>query len=112
MATLTLTGAMDTLAFDAYLVRMLRPQLRRGDVVVLDNLNVHKASQVEFVFGGALGVRNFFFQFGGHAGRWQDLGRGFIIGDLVPAGTAPAAPIERRYTIRPSAGVSYRLPLP
>jgi transposase len=49
LATMTLTGAVDTLAFDAYLTRLLGPQLRRGDVVVLDNLNVHKASQVEQV---------------------------------------------------------------
>jgi transposase len=49
LATMTLTGAVDTLAFDAYLTRMLRPRLRKGDVVVLDNLNVHKASQVEQV---------------------------------------------------------------
>jgi len=46
LAVMTLTGAVDTLAFDAYLTRMLKPQLRRGDVVVLDNLNVHKASRV------------------------------------------------------------------
>ncbi|MCA1621648.1 MAG: transposase [Acidobacteria bacterium] len=45
-ATMTLTGAVDTLAFDAYLERALRPRLRRGDVLVLDNLNVHKASRV------------------------------------------------------------------
>ncbi len=49
VATMTLTGAVDTLAFDAYLVRMLRPRLRKGDVLVLDNLNVHKSSQVETV---------------------------------------------------------------
>jgi hypothetical protein len=49
MAVMTLTGAVDTLAFDAYLWRVLAPRLRRGDVVVLDNLNVHKASQVERV---------------------------------------------------------------
>jgi transposase len=46
---MTLTGAVDTLAFDAYLARVLAPQLRKGDVVVLDNLGVHKASQVEEV---------------------------------------------------------------
>jgi transposase len=46
LAMMTLTGAVDTLAFDAYLSRVLGPRLRRGDVVVLDNLNVHKASQV------------------------------------------------------------------
>jgi transposase len=49
LATMTLTGAVDTLAFDAYLERVLAPRLRKGDVVVLDNLNVHKASRVEEV---------------------------------------------------------------
>jgi hypothetical protein len=42
IAVMTLTGAVDTLAFDAYLLRVLGPRLRKGDVVVLDNLNVHK----------------------------------------------------------------------
>jgi transposase len=49
VATMTLTGAVDTLAFDAYLARILCPRLRKGDVLVLDNLNVHTASQVEQV---------------------------------------------------------------
>ena len=51
IAVMTLTGAVDTLAFDAYLSRVLAPRLRKGDVVVLDNLNVHKASQIEEVAG-------------------------------------------------------------
>ena len=49
LATMMLTGAVDTLAFDAYLERALAPRLRKGDAVVLDNLNVHKASRVEEV---------------------------------------------------------------
>src|SRR5215218_112101 len=49
LAVMTLTGAVDTLAFDAYLARVLAPRLRKGDVLVLDNLNVHKASQVQEV---------------------------------------------------------------
>ena len=49
LAAMTLTGAVDTLAFDAYLERVLGPRLRKGDVVVLDNLGVHKASRVERV---------------------------------------------------------------
>jgi DDE superfamily endonuclease len=52
LAAMTLTGAVDTLALDAYLVRVLGPCLCRGDVIVLDNLNVHKASQVERVAKG------------------------------------------------------------
>ncbi len=48
-AVMTLVGAVDTSAFDAYLLRVLAPRLRKGDVVVLDNLNVHKASRAEEV---------------------------------------------------------------
>ena len=51
IATMTVEGAVDTLAFDAYLNEVLRPELQTGDVVILDNLNVHKASQVERVAG-------------------------------------------------------------
>jgi transposase len=49
LATMTVTGAVDTLCFDAYVERLLRPCLRRGDVVVLDNLGAHKASCLEQV---------------------------------------------------------------
>jgi transposase len=52
IAVMTLTGAVDMPAFDAYLTRVLGPRLRRGDVIVLDNLNVHKASQVTEVAAG------------------------------------------------------------
>lgn len=49
IAPMTIGGAVDTLAFDAYLDRVLKPCLRRGDLLVLDNLGVHKASRVEQV---------------------------------------------------------------
>lgn len=49
IATMTLEGAVDTLAFNAYLNEVLAPKLKPGDVVILDNLNVHKASRVEQV---------------------------------------------------------------
>jgi transposase len=49
VATLTVEGAVDTLCFDAYLDRVLGPRLRRGDVIVLDNLGAHRASRVEEV---------------------------------------------------------------
>lgn len=47
ISTLSLSGAVDTLCFDAYVARMLVPQVRRGDIVLLDNLRVHQASAVE-----------------------------------------------------------------
>ena len=49
VATMSLEGAVDTLAFDAYISEVLRPKLKSGDVVILDNLNVHKASHIEQV---------------------------------------------------------------
>jgi transposase len=47
LAPLSLEGAVDAVAFDAYVSRMLVSQLRPKDVVLLDNLPVHQASQVE-----------------------------------------------------------------
>ncbi|HUQ31615.1 MAG TPA: IS630 family transposase [Pyrinomonadaceae bacterium] len=49
VATLAVEGAVDTLCFDAYVERVLAPRLRRGDVVVLDNLTAHRASRIEEV---------------------------------------------------------------
>jgi hypothetical protein len=69
------------------------------------------SNQAEFFVGGALGFKNLYVQFGGHIGRWQELGGGFVLGETVPA-DFPGVPIERRYTMRPSIGISYRLPLP
>jgi transposase len=51
VATLAVEGAVDTLCFDAYLERVLGPRLRKGDVVVLDNLGAHRASRIEEVAG-------------------------------------------------------------
>ena len=49
VAALAVEGAVDTLCFDAYAERVLGPRLRRGDVVVLDNLGAHRASRIEEV---------------------------------------------------------------
>jgi len=68
-------------------------------------------NQAEFFVGGALGLKNVYLQFGGHIGRWQELGGGFGFGETVPA-NFPGVPIERRYTMRLAVGLSYRLPLP
>jgi hypothetical protein len=47
LAPLSLEGAGDTVVFDSYVSRVLCSQLRPQDVVLLDNLPVHQASQVE-----------------------------------------------------------------
>lgn len=48
-ATMTVAGAVDTDTFNAYVERVLRPTIRRGDVLVLDNLSAHRASRLEEV---------------------------------------------------------------
>ena len=45
-APFVLEGAVDTLAFETYVEQVLAPSLRPGQVVVLDNLSVHKGARV------------------------------------------------------------------
>lgn len=47
--TLVIEEAVDTDVFDAYVTECLGPTLQEGDVVVLDNLRVHHASEIERV---------------------------------------------------------------
>jgi transposase len=42
----TLEGAMETAAFARYVTEVLGPTLRPGQIVVLDNLSVHKADSI------------------------------------------------------------------
>jgi transposase len=52
LAPFSLEGAVDSVAFDAYVSRMLCSQLRPRDVVLLDNLPAHQASRVEQAVAG------------------------------------------------------------
>lgn len=45
-APLMLEGAVDSLAFETYVEQVLAPSLRPGQVVVLDNVSVHKGERV------------------------------------------------------------------
>jgi transposase len=42
-ACMTIEGATDTEVFRAYVRRVLCPTLRKGDVVIMDNLSPHKS---------------------------------------------------------------------
>lgn len=46
-AAMTIEGNVDTIVFNAYCEQILRPTLKVGDVIVLDNLGAHKASRIE-----------------------------------------------------------------
>jgi transposase len=46
VAPMMLYGAMNGRAFDAYVEQCLAPELRLGDVVVLDNLNAHRGPRI------------------------------------------------------------------
>jgi transposase len=52
-ATMTLEGAADADAFVAYLTHFLVPTLVRGQIVVMDNLSVHKDARVAPLIAGA-----------------------------------------------------------
>jgi transposase len=45
-ATMSVEGASDGAAFEAYVKHFLVPTLKEGQVVVMDNLQVHKSSRV------------------------------------------------------------------
>ena len=47
VAALFLKGSVDHVVFDAFVNELLLPQVRAGDVLLLDNLPAHKASAVE-----------------------------------------------------------------
>ena len=42
-------GAVGTDVFNAYVERVLRPTIRRGDILALDNLRAHHAGRIEEV---------------------------------------------------------------
>jgi transposase len=46
-APLVFEGSMTTLAFDTYAADVLAPTLRRGDILLLDNLSAHKGGQAQ-----------------------------------------------------------------
>jgi len=45
--SMSVEGAMDGKAFEAYIRYFLVPELRRGQIVVMDNLSVHKSKRIE-----------------------------------------------------------------
>ncbi|HEY0601641.1 MAG TPA: IS630 family transposase [Herpetosiphonaceae bacterium] len=45
-AAMTIEGAVDGAAFQAYLRDVLAPSLRPGQIVIMDNLSVHKSHRV------------------------------------------------------------------
>jgi transposase len=59
IAPFLVEGAMDGEAFDVYIETQLAPLLNDGDVVILDNLNVHKSPRA----AAALAARRAWFLF-------------------------------------------------
>jgi transposase len=49
---LTVEGSTTSLVFEAYVEQVLAPTLRRGQVVVLDNLSAHKGERVRELIEG------------------------------------------------------------
>ena len=53
MAAWRSTGPRTAATFESYVEQVLVPALRRGDIVVLDNLGAHKGGEVERLIRGA-----------------------------------------------------------
>jgi len=51
-ATWVLEGAMTGEAFDLYVEQILCPTLRKGDLIFIDNLNVHKSARARALIEG------------------------------------------------------------
>lgn len=45
--SMSVEGAVDAKAFETYVEHFLAPTLKRGQIVVMDNLSVHKSKRVE-----------------------------------------------------------------
>ena len=51
-APMTINGAVDAIVFNAYVKEVLCPSLQAGDIVIMDNLSVHKTTGIrEFIEG-------------------------------------------------------------
>lgn len=46
-APMLIEGSVDTSVFNAYCEQVLRPTLKSGEIIVLDNLGAHRASRIE-----------------------------------------------------------------
>jgi transposase len=55
VATMSVEGAVDTEIFAVVVTEVLTPALRPGDIVLLDNLQVHRASDIEQAVSSAGG---------------------------------------------------------
>lgn len=51
--SMSVEGAVDSRAFEIYIEHLLAPKLKRGQIVVMDNLSVHKSKRVEQLIEGA-----------------------------------------------------------
>jgi transposase len=60
IAPLTIFGAMDSLTFEAYIIRRVAPNLWPGAVLVVDNSRTHKATEAVKAALEAVGARLMF----------------------------------------------------
>lgn len=51
--SMSVEGAVDAKAFESYIEHLLAPKLKAGQIVVMDNLSVHKSKRVEQLIEGA-----------------------------------------------------------
>jgi transposase len=52
-APMTIEGAMDTIAFDRYVEHFLIPELRTGDIIIMDNVPFHLSARATILINAA-----------------------------------------------------------
>jgi transposase len=53
IATMTVVGAVDNEVFDAFLRQVLLPEIKANEVVILDNLSVHRSTPIADILASA-----------------------------------------------------------
>jgi hypothetical protein len=104
-APFLIEGPVDAEVFTVYLERVLCPQLREGDTLILDNLSTHKIHYV--VAGGGAHTIIFVHCWAGNLGFWREqipalAGRArLIFVDLPGPAGATSRALPKPWTISP-----------
>jgi len=91
--------------YERYLHRWYSANLTGGVGVNPNN----GSNEVEYFWGVSLGAGVLYLHAGGHSGRFQDPGGGFVLGDTVPA-SFTGLPVSKRFVHKFAFGISFKIP--
>jgi hypothetical protein len=65
----------------------------------------------EFFTGVSLGLQRFALMIGAHAGRYQEFGGGYYVGEVFPPGITVTPPTVYNWAWHPAFAIAYRVPI-